>query len=120
MRITDKVDSHLLKELHKTENVLLHKKIMNQVVTALAPVLVKVIEEGIEKKVWYCKYPLQYMQIFLVASLNLTDEGIFELDKDSKINVMTALISMLEKILEVPEDSFIKLFMQNYDTSLKN
>lgn len=112
MRINDQVDSDMLNELHKTENALLHQKSLNQIVTALAPILVKVIEEGIEKKVWSCRYPLQYMQIFLAASLTLTDEGIFELDADSQMKVMAALISVLEKMLDVPEDSFMQLFIQ--------
>lgn len=114
MRTNDKVDKCLLNELHKTENALLHQKTLNQIVTSMAPVLVKVIEEGIEKKVWRSRYPLQYMQIFLAASLTLTDEGIFELDADSQMKVMAALISMLEKMLDVPEDSFMQLFVQNW------
>ncbi|WMM25257.1 TetR/AcrR family transcriptional regulator [Tissierella sp. MB52-C2] len=115
MRIDDRVDSHMIDELHQTENALLHQKTLNQIVTAMAPILVKVIEEGIEKGVWNCKYPLQYMQIFLVASLTLTDEGIFELDTDSQMKVMVALISVLEKMLDIPENSFMQLFMQNWE-----
>jgi len=115
MRINDAVDNEMLNELHKTENALLHQKTLNQMVSVMAPVLVKVIEEGIEKNAWRCRYPLQYMQIFLAASLTLTDEGIFELDGDSQRKVMGALISVLEKMLDVPEDSFMHLFMQNRD-----
>lgn len=114
MKIGDKVDSQMINEIHKADNALFHQNILTQMVTALAPALVKVIEEGIEKKVWRCRYPLQYMQIFLVASLTLTDEGIFELDGDSQTELMAALISILERMLEVPEDSYLKLFMQNW------
>ena len=114
MKIGDKVDSQMINEMHKADNALFHQNILTQMVTALAPALVKVIEEGIEKKVWRCRYPLQYMQIFLAASLTLTDEGIFELDGDSQTELMAALISILERMLEVPEDSYLKLFMQNW------
>lgn len=114
MRISDKIDSDMLNELHKVENALLHQKTLNQIVTVMSPVLVKVIEEGIEKKAWSCSYPLQYMQIFLVASLTLTDEGIFELDADSQRKVIEALISVLEKMLEVPEGTFVELFTENW------
>lgn len=113
MRIANPVEDEVLDDLHKIENVLLHQKILNQIVMAMAPVLVKIIEEGEEKGVWSCRYPLQYMQIFLASSLTLTDEGIFELDSDSQMKVMAALISMLEKILNVPEDSFLQLFIES-------
>lgn len=119
MRINNEIGSDMLNEMHKTENSLLHHKTLNQIVTAMAPALVKVIEEGIEKKVWSCRYPLQYMQIFLVASLTLTDEGVFELDANSQMKVMIALISMLEKMLDVTEDTFMKLFTQNWGGSFQ-
>lgn len=114
MQVTNQIDKDLLDNMHKVENALLHQKVLNQLVTTMTPILVKVIEEGIEEKVWSCKYPLEYMQIFLVASLTLTDEGIFELDSDLKMSVMTAIISMLEKMLNVPEDYFMKLFIENF------
>lgn len=113
MSITNQIDGEILDEIHKAENALLHQKVLNQILIAMAPILVKIIEEGMEKGVWNCRYPLEYMQIFLIASLTLTDEGIFEVDADSQMKVMAALISILEKMLEVPEDSFMKLFREN-------
>lgn len=115
MRINNHVESYILDEMHKVENALLHQKTLNQMITDMAPILAKIIEEGIEKKAWSCRHPLQYMQIFLASSLTLTDEGIFELDTDSQMKVMQALISMLEKMLDVPEDSFLQLFMKNQE-----
>lgn len=113
MQITNQVGSEMLEEMHKTENALLHQKTLNQMVTVMAPILAKIVEEGVERKAWSCRYPLQYMQIFLASSLTLTDEGIFELDGNLQMMLMSALISMLEKMLEVPEDSFMQLFMQS-------
>ena len=112
MNVNDKVDTQILDELHKTENSLLHQKTLNQIVTAMAPILVKVIEEGMDQKIWSCKYPLEYMQIFLVSALSLTDDGIFQLETGSKAKVMAALISMLEKMLNVQQDIFMQMFMQ--------
>lgn len=112
MRINNQSENYILDEMHKVENSLLHQKTLNEMITAMAPLLVKIIEEGIEKKAWSCRFPLQYMQIFLASSLTLTDEGIFELDTASQMKVMQALISMLEKMLDVPEDAFMQLFMK--------
>lgn len=115
MRLTNQIDDNMLSDMHKTDNALLHQKTLNQMVTAMAPILAMIIEEGIDQKVWSCKYPLQYMQIFLASALTLTDEGIFELDSDSQMKVIVALITLLEKMLDVPEDSFLQLYMQNQE-----
>lgn len=112
MQIKDQMDDSMLDDLHKAENILLHHKILNQIVRAVAPILVKVIEEGIEKKIWSCRYPIEYMQIFLAAALTLTDEGIFEMEEDAQMRIMAALISILEKMLEVSEDSFMNEFIK--------
>ncbi len=112
MRIIDQLDSEMINEMHKTENALLHQKILNQIVIEVAPILVKIIKEGVEKKVWNCKFPLEYMQIFLASSITLTDEGIFEFGEEHKNKIIEALISVLEKMLEVSENSFIKLFKE--------
>ncbi|MNN40599.1 HTH-type transcriptional repressor KstR2 [compost metagenome] len=112
MRIIDQLDSGMINEMHKTENALLHQKILNQIVIDVAPILVKIIKEGVDRKVWSCKFPLEYMQIFLASSITLTDEGIFEFDGESQNKIMEALISVLEKMLDVSENSFIKLFKE--------
>lgn len=112
MRIIDQLDSEMINEMHKTENALLHQKILNQIVIEVAPILVKIIKEGVDRKVWRCKFPLEYMQIFLASSITLTDEGIFEFGEEHKNKIMEALISVLEKMLEVSENSFIKLFKE--------
>ncbi|MBB2182927.1 TetR/AcrR family transcriptional regulator [Lachnospiraceae bacterium MD1] len=112
MRIEEKANSVELDSLHKPENALFHQKVLSQTVTAMAPILEKLIKEGNEKKVWHSKYPLQYMQIFLAASLTLLDEGIFVMDEDSKHSIMEALFSMLEKMLELPEGYCMQLLLK--------
>lgn len=110
MRIGDRIDDDTMNGLHKVENALLHQKLLNRMIGYMAPVLVKIIEEGIETKRWRCDYPLQSMQIFLAASLSLTDEGIFELEADSQLKIMAALISTLEKMLDAQEGSFLQMY----------
>lgn len=113
MKIEKQFGDDLLEEMHRSENSLLHQRTLHQMILALAPILARIVEEGMEQKTWNCRYPLQYMQIFLASSLTLTDEGIFELDVDSQRSVMIALIAMLEKLMEVEENSFLQMFLQS-------
>ena len=115
MRLNDQIGGDVLDDLHRADNALLHQKILSQMIDFMAPVLVKVINEGIEKKVWRCRYPQHSMQIFLAAALTLTDEGIFEVDPESQMKLMAALLSVLERMLEVPEDSFLHRYLNNMD-----
>lgn len=47
-KLKKEVRTELLDELHRNENALLHQKSLNQIVTVMVPVLVKIIEEGID------------------------------------------------------------------------
>src|SRR5690606_34550971 len=112
MQMKNDVGDEILDQMHRPENALLHQKTLKEVITAMAPYLAQIIEEGIKKEVWTCKYPLEYMQIFLAATITLSDDGIFETDADSKMKTMTALITLLEDMLGVAEGTFMHLFIQ--------
>lgn len=112
MKMEGKVEDYLLEEMHKVDNTVLHQRTLSQIVKFMAPALTIIVEEGIEQNVWKCAYPLQYMQIFLASALTLTDEGIFEIDESQQMQMMVALITTLEKMLEVPMGMFLELFMQ--------
>ena len=111
MRMEEMEVEGMLEDLHRPDNALLHQKSLSKIVDAMAPILQEIIEEGIEKGAWNCQYPLQYMQIYLAAALTLTDEGIFETDEENQQQLMVALISLLEKILEVPEGQFLEAYL---------
>ena len=114
MRMEEMEEEGMLEDLHRPDNALLHQKSLSKIVDAMAPVLQEIIEEGIGKGAWNCQYPLQYMQIYLAAALTLTDEGIFETDKENQQQLMVALISLLEKILEVPEGQFLRAYLREW------
>lgn len=114
MKIDDQVGDELLDQVHNTENAVLQQKIMNRTIKVLAPILAKVIEGGNKMGVWNCKYPLPYMQIFLASSISLMDGGIFELPEDEQETVFIALMTTLEKMLNVPENSIVQMMMQNF------
>jgi len=109
MNVQQKVGEVIMDEIHRSENVLLHQNILTQIILKVGPLLQKIIEEGIEKRQWECKFPLEYMQIFLAASLTLIDEESFNFDETTRQRILTALITLLEKMLCVPENSFLKL-----------
>ena len=117
MRIKDNQSEEILDELHKPENALMHQKTLNQLITVMAPLLAQVIDEGIQKGTWKCKYPLQYMQIFLAAATTLTDEGIFEISSEEQTKILTALISILENMLSIKEGTYEKKLLEYWNNN---
>jgi len=116
MGIENEMEDGLLDEMHKPENALMHQKSLSSVIIALTPILVNVLEEGIEKGVLHVEYPKQYMQIFLTSALTLLDDGIFQTEPTEQQLLFQALITLLCKMLNVEPELFMQkaaCFWQN-------
>ncbi|MDO5089104.1 MAG: TetR/AcrR family transcriptional regulator [Leptotrichiaceae bacterium] len=108
MNIEQITGNQILSNLHKPENVLMHQKSLISSISSLTPLLTAVVEEGIEKGVFSCPYPKQYMQIFLSSVITLTDEEMFDIRTDERQELFRGMISLLEKILSAEEGEFLK------------
>lgn len=114
MRVDPKHKDVILEPLHQSDNALLHQKQLSEAVNKLSTIIADIVEEGISKKIWSCDYPKEYMRIFLASSLTLTDDGIFKKEDDSDLNTMIAMITLLEKMLNVESGLFLKMYQENF------
>lgn len=119
MRVDDIVDDQKRSDIHMPDNALLHQKALSKMIESITPILVQIVEDGIAAKVWECKFPREYMQIFLASSLTLTDEGIFNMDAETQNKIMIALITILEKMLCQEELTFVNMFIDNWQKPVK-
>lgn len=114
MRVDDIVDDQKRTDIHMPDNALLHQKALSKMIESITPILVQIVEDGIAAKVWECKFPREYMQIFLASSLTLTDEGIFNMDAETQNRIMIALITILEKMLCQEALTFVNMYIDNW------
>ena len=112
MRMEGPEEEQMLDDLHRPENALMHQKSLNYIVVNIAPLLAQVVKQGVDQGIWKCPYPLEYMKIFLAASTTLMDDGIFEQDEKSQMEILTALLSLLETMLKAPEGSILSVAAQ--------
>jgi AcrR family transcriptional regulator len=112
MRVESEVDNGIMGELHKPENALMHQKSLSSMVTRVAPVLVKVVDEGIRQGIFKSDFPTQYMQIFLTSSMILLDDGIFQVKRSEQQMILRALVALLEKMLGAQDEAFWNVAMQ--------
>lgn len=112
MKVESEVDHDIMGELHKPENALMHQKSLSLMVTRIAPVLVRVVEEGISQGIFKSDFPTQYMQIFLTSSITLLDDGIFQVKPEEQQMILRALLALLEKMLGVADETFWNMAKQ--------
>ena len=107
-------EEKMIPEFHKKQNALLHQKSLQVLIRGITPVLVSVIEEGVQKGIFVCEYPEQYVQIFICSASVLLDEGMFELEKEKQKDLFIALITMLEKMLGLKEGKLLDRALKEY------
>ena len=114
MRVDQTHKEAILEPLHQSHNALLHQKQLSEAVNRISHIIAEIVKDGISMGIWNCPYPDEFMRIFLAASLTLTDEGIFKKEGESELNTMIALISVLEKMLDVKEGLFLTMYKEHF------
>ena len=79
--------------LMRPENVLMHNKIRQKLMSDMVPILAKVVEEGINEKIFDCDNIPERVRMMLVVSGEIFDEGQFT-ERDVEV-----FIDMTEKLL---------------------
>ena len=79
--------------LMRPENILMHQKIKRRLVEKVVPLLVKVVEEGVEQGIFSCNNIPERVRMMLVLSNETFDEGNYT-DRDIDV-----FIDITEKLL---------------------
>ena len=83
--------------LMRPENIIMHQKIKRRLVEKAAPLLGKVVEEGVEQGIFSCDNIPERVRMMLVLSNEIFDEGGFS-DRDIDV-----FIDITEKLLGARE-----------------
>lgn len=95
-------DSHL----HNIKNVDMHQKIMVGMTERVAPVIGRVVEQGIREGMFKTKHPMEVCEIVIAGIHFITDLGIFHWSKGQYLKRIQASEELIEKALGLEEESF--------------
>lgn len=99
----------MINQLHLVNNAEMHLKSVVQSVLQLSPVMTEVLEQGIKENIFHTPYPKEAMDLLLVSSSFLFDQGIFKWEPDEAERKVKAFIYMMEVMLGADEGSFAYL-----------
>lgn len=105
------VDASLDEHMHMQQNAAIHQKSLAKILTALSPIISRIIEQGIMEGVFACDYPQEYAEIVMSVFTFLLDPGIFSWKPEQVADKMKALAVLLDKGLDAKEGSFSFLWM---------
>lgn len=96
----------LLEYLHRKENIVMHQKTLVESVKKLTPVIVRIIEQGIDEGVFDTCYPREVTEFVMVGMNFLFDPSIFSWSKSEYADRIKALAEIMERMLMAKKGSF--------------
>ncbi|MDF1509142.1 TetR/AcrR family transcriptional regulator [Robertmurraya sp. DFI.2.37] len=96
----------MIEELHEANNAEMHQKSLVETIQQLTPILTKVIEQGITEGYFSTPYPKETIEMLLVSSQFLFDEGIFGWQSDELLQKVVAFVYIVETTLGAEKGSF--------------
>lgn len=106
----DSFGQELLKQMHKPQNALMHQKMEKSMLSGLVPVIVGLINEGIEQGICQTDYPEEVAEMtFLYA--NTVFDDLMEHSGEERQRKIEAFIYNLERLLNQERDSMKSVIM---------
>ena len=96
----------MIEELHRVNNAEMHQKSLVETILKLTPILTEVIEQGIDEGTFNTPYPKETVEVLLVSSGFLFDEGIFQWEASELMQKAIAFTYILEITLGAEAGSF--------------
>ncbi len=103
---TTNVKEEMINQLHQINNAEMHQKSLVETIKQLSPVLVEVIEQGIDEGLFHTLYPKEVIEFLLVSSTFLFDDGLFNWQPNEIIQKVQAFIYTMEVTLGAEKGSF--------------
>jgi AcrR family transcriptional regulator len=106
MNVSDGIGGEVIVELHKPSNAQMHQTSMTETTRAVAPILARIVEQGIREGVYKTPYPLETVEFLLVANQFIFDSGIFRWSNEELTARALCFVHMMELSLGASEGSF--------------
>lgn len=110
LNVSGGIGQEIMKQIHKPQNALMHRKIQTMMLTSVNPLMTGLIEEGIAQGICSTDYPAEVAEMVLLYS-NTAFDDLAELSPDECQKKITAFIYNLERLLGMKRGSLNEVIL---------
>lgn len=104
LNVEGDLGQELMKQIHKPQNALMHRKIQERLLSDITPILAGLIEEGIRQGICRTDYPAEMVEMTLLYANTVFDD-LAKYSVEEKQRKAAAFIYNLERLLQMPQGS---------------
>lgn len=110
LNVSGGIGQEIMKQIHKPQNALMHRKMQTRMLNALNPLITNLIEEGTAQGICSTEYPEEVTEMVLLYSNTAFDE-LAELGSDERGKKISAFIYNLERLLGMKRGSLDEVIL---------
>ena len=110
LNVSGGIGQEIMKQIHKPQNALMHRKMQTRLLTAVNPLITGLIEEGVSQGICSTEYPEEGTEMVLLYS-NTAFDDLAKLSSDELQKKIAAFIYNLERLLGMNRGSLDEVIL---------
>ncbi len=111
LNVDSGIGAEVMKQVHKPQNALMHQKMQQSLMDEIAPILAKLVEEGISQGIFHTQCPLEATEMILLYSEVVFDDQ-FQQSGEQQVKRIRAFLYNAEKLLGAESGSLAEPMMK--------
>lgn len=118
LNVNSEIGQEAIEQMHKPQNVLMHKKMQVCLLEGIVPILTDLILEGIEEGIFKTKFPKEAVEMIMVYVTVIFD-GEIEQSREEQERRVRGFIYNIERLMGVNEGSMVSCVMKIFKEKAK-
>ena len=111
LNVESDIGEEVMKQVHKPQNALMHQKMQQSLMDEIAPILAKLVEEGVSQEIFHTQCPLEATEMILLYSEVVFDDQ-FQQSGDQQAKRIRAFLYNAERLLGAESGSLAVPMME--------
>lgn len=115
LNMNNSLGVEIVNQVHKPQNALMHRKMQQTLLTAVNPIVAKLIKEGTEQGIWSTDYPDELTEMAMLYS-NMAFDDLSELTQEQRVSKVKGFVYNVERLLGMEQGSMVTVLMPLFDS----
>ncbi len=110
LNVDTPLGQEVIKQVHRPQNALLHKKMQNRLIAEVVPIVGNLISEGVSLGIFNTKHPIEAAEMVMIYS-NVAFDDMMELTEEEIMGKVQAFIYHTERVLGAKQGILVEVIM---------